>query len=202
MPALVSKISFFFDNTSFTLKNRAALKSFIEGIFKKEKKQLSSLNYIFCTDKRLLEINKQYLDHDSYTDIISFDFSETKPMREGPVRKPISPPVVTMANPSTVLTPGILAEVLNSTGTIQQQPSPTTMYPAIATRTTGADTTIKKPTAAGRMAYKYCKITHYIKTSASAKRVTLKGSIIETHEPYDEFNNTKNNTTEIKNNIQ
>jgi len=78
MPALVSKISFFFDNTSFTLKNRAALKSFIEGIFKKEKKQLSSLNYIFCTDKRLLEINKQYLNHDYYTDIITFDLSESK----------------------------------------------------------------------------------------------------------------------------
>jgi len=78
MPALPSKISFFFDNTSVTLKNRTGLKSFIEGVFKREKKQLVSLNYIFCTDKRLLEINMQCLNHDYYTDIITFDLSESK----------------------------------------------------------------------------------------------------------------------------
>ena len=52
------------------------LKLFIESIFKKEKKKLSSINYIFCSDKRLLEINSQFLNHDFYTDIITFDLSE------------------------------------------------------------------------------------------------------------------------------
>jgi len=42
----------------------------------------------------------------------------------------------------------------------------------------------------------------YIRSSASAKKVQLKGSTIETHEPYGENNITKNNTTESKNNIQ
>lgn len=78
MPVPTSKISFFFDNASVTLRNRTGLKSFIEAIFKKENKQLSSLNYIFCSDKRLLEINRQYLDHDYYTDIITFDLSDLK----------------------------------------------------------------------------------------------------------------------------
>ena len=71
-----SKVYFFFDNTSIPLNNRAGLKKFIESIFKKEKKSLGGLNYIFCTDKRLLEINQQYLAHDYYTDIITFDLSE------------------------------------------------------------------------------------------------------------------------------
>jgi rRNA maturation RNase YbeY len=46
------------------------------SIFKKEKKQLDELQYIFCSDDYLLEINRQYLNHDYYTDIISFDLSE------------------------------------------------------------------------------------------------------------------------------
>jgi len=52
------------------------LKQFIESIFKKEKKRLKSINYIFVFDKRLLEINQQFLQHDFYTDIITFDLSE------------------------------------------------------------------------------------------------------------------------------
>jgi probable rRNA maturation factor len=73
-----SKVYFFFDNVRISLNNRAALKKFIEFIFKKEKKRLAGLNYVFCSDKRLLEINQQYLAHDYYTDIITFDLSENE----------------------------------------------------------------------------------------------------------------------------
>lgn len=59
-----------------TLKNRQALKAFIPSIFKKEKVSLISLTYIFCSDDYLLNINRQYLNHDYYTDIITFDLSE------------------------------------------------------------------------------------------------------------------------------
>ena len=42
-----------------------------------ERKKLASINYIFCSDKKLLEINQQFLHHDYYTDIITFDLSES-----------------------------------------------------------------------------------------------------------------------------
>lgn len=70
-----SKVCFFFETRGFSLENRNNLKTQIESLFKKEGKKLESLNYVFCTDKRLLEINRQYLQHDYYTDIISFDLS-------------------------------------------------------------------------------------------------------------------------------
>lgn len=70
-----SKIYFFFQDTKFGLQHRTVLKKFIESIFKKEGRELESLNYIFCTDKSLLKINQQYLQHDDYTDIITFELS-------------------------------------------------------------------------------------------------------------------------------
>lgn len=75
MMASESKVYFFFEKRGFALKNRGALKAFIELLFKKEKNQLGTVNYVFCSDKKLLKINKTYLKHDFYTDIISFDLS-------------------------------------------------------------------------------------------------------------------------------
>lgn len=60
----------------FVFRNKTLLKVFIDGIFKKEKKTLDSLTYVFCTDAYLLNINRSFLNHDYYTDIISFDLSE------------------------------------------------------------------------------------------------------------------------------
>ena len=60
------------------LPNRRQLKSFIPTIFLKEGKTLESLTIIFCSDEYLLEMNKQHLNHDFYTDIITFDLSESK----------------------------------------------------------------------------------------------------------------------------
>jgi probable rRNA maturation factor len=72
-----SRIRFFCVDVTPGLTNRNQLKGFIAGIFKKEKKQFSTLNYIFCSDEYLLRVNQQYLKHDFYTDIITFDLSET-----------------------------------------------------------------------------------------------------------------------------
>ena len=66
---------YFFYETGINLRQRTALKEFIALIFKKEGRELESLNYIFCTDKRLLAINKEYLQHDFFTDIITFELS-------------------------------------------------------------------------------------------------------------------------------
>ena len=59
------------------LKQRRLLKKFIIQLFVKEKKPLQSIDIIFCSDEYLLEINKQHLQHDFYTDIITFDLSES-----------------------------------------------------------------------------------------------------------------------------
>lgn len=63
-------------NTQPKLSNRKALKQFIQNIFTQEKKILTKLDYIFCTDKFLLQINKQYLNHNYFTDIITFNLTE------------------------------------------------------------------------------------------------------------------------------
>lgn len=78
--ASLPKVCFFFEKKEFSLKNRTKLKLFIESIFKKEKTGLKSLNYIFCSDRRILEINRQFLQHDYYTDIITFELSESGPV--------------------------------------------------------------------------------------------------------------------------
>ena len=69
-------ISFNKADANATLANRVALKSFIEKKVKKEGYTIDSLTYVFCSDKYLLKINKDFLSHDYYTDIISFDLSE------------------------------------------------------------------------------------------------------------------------------
>lgn len=71
-----SKVCFFYQGVKVTLQHRTWLKNYIQSIFKKEGKKVLSINYIFCTDKALLEINRQFLSHDFYTDIITFDLSD------------------------------------------------------------------------------------------------------------------------------
>lgn len=60
---------------SFHLSNRTKLKAFIIDIFRKEKQPLDSLDFIFCSDQYLLKINQDFLKHDYYTDIITFELS-------------------------------------------------------------------------------------------------------------------------------
>ncbi len=59
-----------------SLRDRTRLRQFLVSLFKKEGKKLGDLQYIFCSDDYLLDINRQYLNHDYYTDIITFDLSE------------------------------------------------------------------------------------------------------------------------------
>ncbi|OOB83486.1 rRNA maturation RNase YbeY [Flavobacterium columnare] len=62
--------------TNFLLENEIGYTEWIESVVKSEDKELNEINYIFCDDEYLLQINKQYLDHDYYTDVISFDYTE------------------------------------------------------------------------------------------------------------------------------
>ncbi|OYW81802.1 MAG: rRNA maturation RNase YbeY [Sphingobacteriia bacterium 32-37-4] len=72
----MSKINFRTGDRPFVYKNKTGLKSFIASIFKKEKKQLGLINYIFCSDEMLLKINQDFLQHNYYTDIITFGLNE------------------------------------------------------------------------------------------------------------------------------
>lgn len=58
------------------LKKRLFLKIFLASIFAEEKVSFKSVNYIFCRDKYLLALNQKYLQHDTFTDILTFSYSD------------------------------------------------------------------------------------------------------------------------------
>lgn len=64
-------IHFFYENIDENIDEN--LKNWIENIIVSEGKKLGEINYIFCDDEYLLKINQNFLDHDYYTDIITFD---------------------------------------------------------------------------------------------------------------------------------
>ncbi|OGS80914.1 MAG: rRNA maturation RNase YbeY [Flavobacteria bacterium RIFCSPLOWO2_12_FULL_31_7] len=68
-------ISFNYES-DFTLEQEDVFASWIETILKSENKILGEISYIFCDDDYLHNINVQYLNHDTLTDIISFDYTE------------------------------------------------------------------------------------------------------------------------------
>ena len=81
MPA----INFFSDKTRFKLSNPKKTTSWIKSVIKKEGGKLNSLNYIFCSDDYLRQINIQYLNHKTYTDIITFNYNPAKGEIEGEI---------------------------------------------------------------------------------------------------------------------
>ncbi len=68
-------INFYNADITYTLKNKRTIKQSIQALFLAEQKALQQLDVILCSDEYLLNMNKQYLQHDYYTDIITFDFS-------------------------------------------------------------------------------------------------------------------------------
>lgn len=62
----------------FSLKNEQAICKWIQNVISEHQYKLIDLNYIFCSDEYLLKINQEYLAHDYYTDIITFDNSENE----------------------------------------------------------------------------------------------------------------------------
>ncbi len=69
-------IYFFNEESSFKLKSINQTRNWIKNAIELENYTLKSINFIFCSDNYLLKINQQYLNHDTYTDIITFDNSE------------------------------------------------------------------------------------------------------------------------------
>lgn len=62
--------------TKYSLKNRTLIKRWVKTVVENKGKKLGDLSYILCDDDYLLEVNRRYLDHDYYTDIITFDYTE------------------------------------------------------------------------------------------------------------------------------
>ena len=72
----MNQIEFFFEEVQLISFNQNTLKKNINYLINNELKEAGEISIIFCSDQYLLEINKQYLKHDYYTDIITFDYVE------------------------------------------------------------------------------------------------------------------------------
>jgi probable rRNA maturation factor len=70
-----TNISFHYLTPVSSLRQRQQLKVFLQALAKSERKRIDHINYIFCTDEYLLTINQQYLQHDTYTDIVTFELN-------------------------------------------------------------------------------------------------------------------------------
>lgn len=70
-----TSIHFFYQTKGFSFRNRNQVKDFLRLLLAKEKTRTTEIRVIFCTDDQLLEINRQFLNHDYYTDIITFNLS-------------------------------------------------------------------------------------------------------------------------------
>lgn len=78
-------IHFFSEDIKFTPKQKTYLRNWIHNTIKAEGYKLNELNFIFCSDSYLLNINKQYLNHNTLTDIITFDNSDVKSVITGDI---------------------------------------------------------------------------------------------------------------------
>ena len=69
-------ITFHSENVDFHLVNEKQIIKWLQNATKSEGKTVSELSYIFCSDDYLHKMNLEYLNHDTYTDIITFDYTE------------------------------------------------------------------------------------------------------------------------------
>lgn len=72
----MSVVKFHTVDVNLGLSHKTKLKQFIKLIFSLEEKKLNTIDFIFCNDEYLLSLNKRFLQHDYYTDILTFDLSK------------------------------------------------------------------------------------------------------------------------------
>jgi probable rRNA maturation factor len=78
-------LNFFNEDIDFKFQGKNIFKSWLKKVSEKEGFKINNLNYIFCSDEYLHKINLEYLDHDTFTDIITFDNSESESIIEGDI---------------------------------------------------------------------------------------------------------------------
>lgn len=82
----IRDISFFTEDIDFTLRHKQKIRQWIADTAKSEGLgRVGELNFIFCSDDYLLDINKQYLNHTTYTDIVTFDNTEKSGVLAGDI---------------------------------------------------------------------------------------------------------------------
>ena len=69
-------ISFYAEDIELPAIKKRAVSSWIKAVTETYGKKTGDISYIFCSDEKILEVNRQYLQHDYYTDIITFDYCE------------------------------------------------------------------------------------------------------------------------------
>ncbi|EMR03103.1 rRNA maturation RNase YbeY [Cesiribacter andamanensis] len=77
------QINFFSEDIDFTLSNKLKTRSWIKKVCQEEGVSVRELNVIFCSDPYLRQLNKEYLQHDYFTDIVTFDNAEEEGVLEG-----------------------------------------------------------------------------------------------------------------------
>ena len=78
-------IHFCTEDITFSLKEKLKHKAWLNEVAKQEGKKILELTYVFCSDEYLLQINQEYLNHDTLTDIVTFDNSEDPKKIEGDI---------------------------------------------------------------------------------------------------------------------
>ena len=78
-------IQFCTEDITFSLKDKLKHKAWLNEVAKQEGKKILELSYVFCSDDYLLQINQEYLNHDTLTDIVTFDNSEDPKKIEGDI---------------------------------------------------------------------------------------------------------------------
>lgn len=78
-------IQFCTEDITFSLKEKLKHKAWLNEVAKQEGKKILELTYVFCSDEYLLQINQEYLNHDTLTDIVTFDNSENPKKIEGDI---------------------------------------------------------------------------------------------------------------------
>ena len=73
------------EDVALVLKNSASVKRWIRQVIEDCRKKTGSVNFIFCSDNYLLEINRKYLSHDYFTDVITFDLSDNSEKISGDI---------------------------------------------------------------------------------------------------------------------
>lgn len=81
----MAHISFFNEETSFLPTQKVLLRQWLTQTARKEGYSVRELNYIFCSDEYVWKMNKEYLDHDTYTDILTFDTSDEEQVLIGDI---------------------------------------------------------------------------------------------------------------------